>query len=372
MNPERAKQQILAKASDLGFDACRVTTAAPPASGQHYSQWLAFGGHGQMTYLERNQEKRLNPAQILPNVRSVITLATSYFQNNQQNPAQPSAQNTSRGIIARYARYTDYHKILAEKLKTLTATVRQAAHPANALWYVDTGPLLERDLAQRAGIGFIGKHTNLISRSLGNWFFLSEILTTAKLPADPPEKNRCGTCRRCITACPTQAIPQPFVLDARRCVSYLTIELKGPIPPQLRPAVGNRIFGCDDCLQACPWNRFAQEGQIMKFHAKPELNELPLQAWAQLDETAFKQRFRNTPIYRAKWRGFLRNVCVALGNTGTPDHLPTLQQLSQHNDPLIAEHASWALRQIRTRQKQTSQNTSTKTITTPRQENATV
>ncbi len=358
MNPKHAKQQILAKASKLGFDACRITNASPPASGQHYSQWLAFGGHGQMTYLERNQEKRLNPAQILPNVRSVITLATSYFQNNQQqNPnQQPPAQKTSRGIVARYARYTDYHKILAEKLKTLTATIRQATPPANALWYVDTGPILERDLAQRAGIGFIGKHTNLISRSLGNWFFLSEILTTAKLPPDPPEKNRCGTCQRCITACPTQAISQPFVLDARRCISYLTIELKGPIPPQLRPAIGNRIFGCDDCLQACPWNRFAQEGQIMKSHAKPELNQLSLQDWAQLDETTFKQHFRHTPIYRAKWKGFLRNVCVAIGNTGNPDHLPTLQHLSQHNDPLIAEHASWALRQIQNRQKDVPPN----------------
>ena len=370
MNLERTKRQILAKASDLGFDACRVTNAAPPASGRRYSQWLAFGGHGQMSYLERNQEKRLDPAHILPEVRSVITLATSYFQNNQQDPAQSSARQTSRGIVARYARYADYHKILAGKLKTLAATVRQAASPAAALWYVDTGPILERDLAQRAGIGFIGKHTNLISRSLGNWFFLSEILTTAKLPADPPEKNRCGTCQRCITACPTQAIPQPFVLDARRCISYLTIELKGPIPLQLRPAIGNRSFGCDDCLEACHWNRFAQEGQIMKSHVKPELNQLPLQDWAQLDEAAFKQRFRNTPIYRAKWKGFLRNVCVALGNTGNPDHLPTLQQLSQHNDPLIAEHASWSLRQIQNRQK-TNTNASTKTITRSFSKNST-
>ncbi len=356
MNSARAKQQILAQATTLGFDACRITHAAAPASGPRYTQWLASRRHGQMTYMERNHEKRLDPSRILPQLNSIITLATSYHQHNHrpQTTAKPPPQTTP-GLIARYARYTDYHNILAAKLKTLANTINQTTAPAShSLWYTDTGPILERDLAQRAGIGFIGKHTNLISRSLGNWFFLSEILTTAKLPPDPPEKNRCGTCTRCLDACPTQAIPKPFVLDARRCIAYLTIELKGPIPIELRPAIGNRIFGCDDCLDACPWNRFAHEGRIMQSHAKTELANIPLRDWAQLDETTFKQRFRHTPLYRTKWRGLLRNICVALGNTGHPSHLPALQRLSKHRDSLVAEHATWALNQIQNRQKQTS------------------
>src|SRR5206468_8743512 len=180
----------------------------------------------------------------------------------------------------------------------------------------DTGPVLERDLAQRAGLGFIGKHTNLISRGLGNWIFLSEIITTLELEVDEPERNRCGPCTRCITACPTGAITAPFLLDARRCISYPTIELKGPIPVELRPAIGNRIYGCDDCLVVCPWNRFAREGQMMKPQAQPDLAAPDLVELLKLDEAGFKARFAGTPVLRASRRGLLRNVCVALGNVG--------------------------------------------------------
>src|SRR6185369_15709925 len=188
------------------------------------------------------------------------------------NP-QPATDNQQPiGIVARYARYRDYHAVLGERLRRLTGFVNRLGEPATrSLWYVDTGPLLERDLAQRAGLGFIGKHTNLISRKLGNWIFLAEIITTLDLPPDLPEHNRCGTCARCLAACPTQAITAPFQLDARRCISYLTIELKGAIPVELRSAIGNRIYGCDDCLAVCPWNRFAREGQLMKAYARREL-----------------------------------------------------------------------------------------------------
>jgi epoxyqueuosine reductase len=206
--------------------------------------------------------------------------------------------------------------------------------------------VLERDLAQRAGLGFIGKHTNLISRELGNWFFLAEILTTATLEADTPERNRCGSCTRCLAACPTGALPHPFVLDARRCISYLTIELKGPIPVEWRPAIGTRIFGCDDCLEVCPWNRFARAGRLMSPHARADLQLPDLVELLAVDKAGFKVRFGGTPIARAKRRGLLRNVCVALGNLGDHAARPALARAAQDPDALIAEHAAWALGEI--------------------------
>jgi epoxyqueuosine reductase len=214
---------------------------------------------------------------------------------------------------------------------------------------VDTGPVLERDLAQRAGIGFTGKHTNVISRKLGNWIFLAEILTTLELEPDEPEKNRCGSCTSCLTACPTRAITAPFQLDARLCISYLTIELKGSIPVELRPAIGNRIFGCDDCLAACPWNRFAREGQLMKAHEKPELGTPDLLELLTLDEAGFKCRFASTPMLRAKRTGLVRNACVALGNVGDHTALRALQRIASESNPMLAEHARWAMEQIQAR-----------------------
>jgi epoxyqueuosine reductase len=219
------------------------------------------------------------------------------------------------------------------------------------LWYVDTGPILERELAERSGIGFVGKHTNVISRQFGNWILLAEILTTLELEPDPPEKNRCGSCTRCLAACPTQAITAPFQLDARRCISYLTIELKGPIPEELRPAIGDRIFGCDDCLAVCPWNRFAQTGRLLRPHARPDLTEPALLELLQLDDAQFKRRFAGTPLLRSKRRGLLRNVCVALGNVGTAAVLPALARAAADPEPLIAEHARWAAAQINSRKK---------------------
>src|SRR5581483_8788057 len=257
----------------------------------------------------------------------------------------------SRGAqIARYARFKDYHDVLGERLKTLAAFVNETGGDSvRSLWYVDTGPLLERDLAQRAGLGFIGKHTNLISRSLGNWIFLAEILTTLELAPDAPEKNRCGSCTRCITACPTSAITAPFTLDARRCISYLTIELKGSIPMEFRRAIGNRIYGCDDCLAACPWNRFAREGNAMRPYFRPELKTPDLLELLKLNDTEFKTRFAGSPILRTKRRGLLRNVCVALGNIGDATALPALRRAASDPEPLIAEHARWAVGRIEAR-----------------------
>ena len=240
--------------------------------------------------------------------------------------------------------------MLGARLKALADFVnRLGGDGTRSLWYVDTGPMLERDLAQRSGLGFIGKHTNLISRKLGNWCFLSEILTTLELEPDSPQTNHCGSCSRCIAACPTNAITAPFQLDARRCISYLTIELKGAIPTELRAAIGNRIFGCDDCLAVCPWNRFAREGQLMRSHVRPDLAQPDLLELLALDDAGFKQKFAGTPILRAKRRGFLRNVCVALGNIGNTSALPVLHRATQDREPLIAEHAHWAIGRIEAR-----------------------
>jgi epoxyqueuosine reductase len=329
-----------------------------------------------MAYLGRNAHKRIDPHQVLPGARRIITLAASYHDPNgsfipavsppdrQTVPAaaRPAATragvgnsqspiaNSRCGFVARYARYSDYHTVLGERLKQLARYVNELGGPGTrSLWYVDTGPLLERDFAQRAGLGFIAKHTNLISRQLGNWVFLSEIITTLEVEPDAPEKNRCGSCTRCIAACPTAAITAPFQLDARRCISYLTIELPGRIPPELRPAMGNRIFGCDDCLEVCPWNRFAREGQLMKEYARAELAQPDLLELLALDEAGFKCRFAGTPMLRARRRGLLRNVCVALGNIGDKQALPALQRAAHDSEPLVGEHARWAIEQIEAR-----------------------
>ena len=348
------KEAIRQRARELGFDECRFTTTHPPASAPQFQDWLHSRRHGEMAYLERHAAKRVNPQLVLPGARSVVVLAASYAQGDEcrasSDETQASSRHASRvtrhGLIARYARFADYHNVLGERLKTLTAFVNQLSEETRSLWYVDTGPVLERDFAQRAGLGFIGKHTNVIGRKLGNWILLAEILTTLELEADAPEKNRCGSCTRCLTACPTQAITAPFQLDARLCISYLTIELKGAIPVELRPAIGNRIFGCDDCLAVCPWNRFAREGSLMKTHARLDLAAPDLVELLKLDEAGFKASFAGTPIFRAKRRGLLRNVCVALGNAGDESALPALHKASVDPEPLVAEHARWAVGQI--------------------------
>ncbi|HTR41543.1 MAG TPA: tRNA epoxyqueuosine(34) reductase QueG [Pseudomonadales bacterium] len=336
------KELIRQRAMELGFDDCRFTSAAAPDSARQFQNWVAEGKFGEMAWIERNAAKRIEPQKVLPDAKTAICLAVSYDPGRQQ----PEPGNQS-GVIARYARFDDYHDILGERLKSLAQYVNELGDgQARSLWYVDTGPILERDFAQRAGIGFVGKHTNLISRKLGNWIFLAEILTTLELEPDAPEKNHCGKCVRCIAACPTNAITAPFQLDARRCISYLTIELKGPIPLEFRRAIGNRIYGCDDCLAACPWNKFAHEGRLMKSHARKDLEQPDLIELLSLDAKGFKERFKSSPILRTKRRGLLRNVCVALGNVGDESARPALERAAQDSEPLIAEHAQWAIEEI--------------------------
>ena len=284
---------------------------------------------------------------------SIISLAVAYSGDKPEAASPLGTINSpvSKGLMARYARFADYHQVIGDQLRLLTAFVNElGGEETRSLWYVDTGPLLERDFAQQSGLGFTGKHTNLISRRLGNWIFLAEIMTTLALTPDEPEKNHCGSCTRCMNACPTNAIIAPFKLDARRCISYLTIELKGPIPPELRPAIGNRIYGCDDCLAACPWNRFARQGAMMATHARPDLHRSrpPRIAWAGRFRLP-KIAFAGHPVLRTKRRGLLRNVCVALGNVADASALPALARAGNDPDTLIAEHARWAVEQITAR-----------------------
>jgi epoxyqueuosine reductase len=342
------KEQLVAFARELGFDLCRVTACTPPAHAREFGEWLNEGAHGEMEYMARGQEKRRDPQNILPGAKSIVVLALNYFQGDA-----PHIGAATAGCIARYAWGDDYHEVIAAKLRKIDNFLREFGGTQKC--YVDTGPVLERDFAAEAGIGWHGKSTMLINERLGTWFFLAEVVTTLELPPDPPAVDRCGTCVRCIQACPTGAITAPHKLDARRCISYLTIELKGAIPLELRPLIGDRIFGCDDCLDACPWNRFAQVSRESAFAARSPsrtgiaTTDFALRDYLKLNEAEFRNLFRNSPIKRIKRRGFLRNVCVALGNVGTREDLSALEEAARDPEPLIAEHAAWAIDRIRER-----------------------
>jgi epoxyqueuosine reductase len=352
---EELKQNLVEFARRLGFDSCRVAACSPPAHASEFDDWLSAGAHGEMEYMARGAEKRHDPQKILPGAKSVVVLGLNYFQGVEAgvSPANKDAAGTATttsGRVARYAWGDDYHDVIPAKLDKIDIFLRQFGGQQKC--YVDTGPILERDYAAQAGTGWHGKSTMLIDEKLGTWFFLAEILTTLELPADEPARDRCGTCERCITACPTGAITAPHKLDARRCISYLTIELKSSIPLELRPLIGDRIFGCDDCLDACPWNRFAQVSHESAFAARSpsrtgtSTTAFSLRDYLVLNETEFRNLFRKSPIKRIKRRGFLRNVCVALGNVGTSEDLPALREARLDSEPLIAEHAAWAVEQI--------------------------
>ena len=347
------RAQVVALARELGFDLCHFAKAETPEHAAEFRDWLDRGDAGEMNYLARNSARRCDPRQILPDVKTVIVLALNYFQGRESAAAGTSPAKgatgpaATTGRIARYAWGDDYHGLIEKKLAVIDQFLRECGGRQKC--YVDTGPMLERDHAASAGIGWHGKSTMLLNRELGTWFFLAEILTTLEFAPDTAQKNYCGRCRRCIDACPTGAITAPHQVDARRCISYLTIELKGSIPIELRPLIGDRIYGCDDCLDACPWNRFAKVSRETAFAMRPEVAAMKLRDYLGLDDDKFRRLFRNSPTKRTKRRGLLRNVCVALGNVGTIDDLPALERAAVDAEPLIAEHAQWAIERIKER-----------------------
>ena len=347
-------QRVKTEASRVGFDAVRITSANPPGHDDAMSSWLQAEMHGTMGYLERRKELRagtLASPNLLEGAQSVVVVAHSY--NFPQETHQPLDGN-QRGVIARYARGSDYHNIVWDKLKNLGVWLEAEFPSHRARGFCDSGPIRERELARRCGIGWQGKHTNLISLDLGNWFFLGALLTTLPLAFDEPTTDHCGICTRCITACPTGAIVAPQTLDARRCISYLTIELKGSIPIELRPLMGNRIFGCDDCLAACPWNEAACEGREMRLAARDWDAAFPdLLALLELlaSEAAFRGKFAGTPLLRPGRAGLRRNVCIALGNVGDAKCLEPLSRAAETDESeMVREHALWAITQITLRQ----------------------
>lgn len=330
-------------ARELGFDDCRIARAGVATHARDFHEWLADGCHGGMGWMERDPERRSDPRRVLPGCRSLICLAMNYFPGES-----PFAEGQPGGYrIARYAWNDDYHELIESRLRELDLKLRSLGGTQKP--YVDTGPVLERDFATDSGLGWNGKSTMQIHRRLGTWFFLAEILTTLELEPDPPFGDHCGKCVRCIDACPTRAITAPHRLDARRCISYLTIEHKGPIPHEFREAVGDRIYGCDDCLDACPWNRFASRARESAFHARERVFGMRLRDFLALDDAGFRNLFAGSPVKRIKRARFLRNVCVALGNTGDPEDLPALGRAVEDPDPLIAEHAAWAMERIQGR-----------------------
>ena len=348
-------EEIKAHAAYLGFDLSGVTTAEPPRHGEYYAKWIEQGMAGEMAYLGRQIEKRQDPEQILPNARSLVVVAMNY-RCPDPDPVRGGAPgdthrgtpgDTHRGKIARYARGDDYHDVMKEKLQALLGFIREkAGSPVEGRVYVDTGPVLEREFAVRAGLGWFGKHTNLIHKRVGSWLLIGEILLDIDLDPDRPAADHCGTCTRCIEACPTEAIVEPYVVDSRRCISYHTIELKGAIPLEYRAAMGDRVFGCDDCQDVCPWNRRAPETGHSAFVSRP-WNETPgLIEMLGLTPEAFRTRFRGSPVKRTKRRGLLRNAAVALGNTKDPEAIPALADSLGDDEPLVRGHAAWALGNI--------------------------
>ena len=338
----KAHLQTLARAE--GFDSFGV--ADPDTAGEagpRLRQWLAAGHHGDMDWLAETVERRVHVRAMWPDALRVVLLGLNYGPD--EDPRAVLARR-SQGAISVYAQGEDYHELIKAKLKRLARALLAAAGSGDVKVFVDTAPLMEKPLAQAAGLGWQGKHTNLVSRARGSWLFLGAIATTLDLPPDPPSADHCGQCRACLDACPTAAFPAPYRLDARRCISYLTIEHKGPIPRALRPLMGNRIYGCDDCLAACPWNKFAASGREMKLAARAENRAPDLADLAALDDAAFRARFAKSPIKRTGRTRMMRNVLVAIGNSGDARLAAPAEALLADPEPVVRGAAVWALSRL--------------------------
>jgi epoxyqueuosine reductase len=348
LNASDAKAALAREARTLGFDCIGVTApdAIAPAA-KHFRDFLDAGAHGEMDWLARDPERRADPRGLWPDVRSVIMLGVNYGPD--EDPLAILKQRT-RGAISVYAQGDDYHDVIKKRLKALARWLAASAQ-CEVKVFVDTAAVMEKPLAQASGLGWQGKHTNLVSREFGSWLFLGAIFTTAELPRDAPEIDHCGSCRACLDICPTAAFPAPYKLDARRCISYLTIEDKGPIPREFRKAIGNRIYGCDDCLAVCPWNKFAQEGRETKLAARDELRAPALAELARLDDAAFRARFTKSPVKRIGRDRFVRNVLIAIGNSGEGALATEAERLLSDASPLVRGAAVWALAQLADRER---------------------
>jgi epoxyqueuosine reductase len=335
------EEQIKEQARRLGFELAGIAAATPADGFDSFRTWLRAGYAGEMAYLHRHAEARRHPRAVLAAVRSVVMLGMSYKPDEDPGATTPAAK------VARYARGLDYHDVLRSRLNRLLEWVRGQAPGCDGRGVVDTAPLLERDFARRAGLGWFGKNTMLLNKRLGSYFFLAALLLDLELQPDPAhEAAHCGTCTACLDACPTQAFPAPGQLDARRCISYLTIELRGPVPVELRPGVGDWLFGCDVCQEVCPWNRKAPVGAEPAFGGRPDLEAVDPVEVLGLSEEEFRRRFRGTALLRSKRRGLLRNAALVLGNRGDPAALPALRKALADPEPLVREAAEWAIARI--------------------------
>ena len=340
------KAALTREALALGFDSIGVTDpAAIGPAGKHFREFLEAGAHGDMDWLAANPERRMDPRVLWPGVRSVIMLGVNYGAD--ENPLA-LLERRDRGAISVYAQGDDYHDVIKKRLKALARWL-VAASGEEVKVFVDTAAVMEKPLAQAAGLGWQGKHTNLVSRQLGSWFFLGAIYTASDLPRDAAEQDHCGSCNACQEICPTAAFPAPYKLDARRCISYLTIENKGPIPHEFRKAIGNRIYGCDDCLAVCPWNKFAQAGREAKLAARTELRAPSLAELVRLDDAAFRALFAKSPVKRIGRDRFIRNVLIAIGNAGDASLVSEAERLLDDASPLVRGAAVWALSQLMAR-----------------------
>lgn len=334
-------EKIRHRAQELGFEGFGVASPDIGESGEWFRQWLARNYDGEMHYMGRGEAKRLDLDLVLPGVQSIICLSTSYFTTPR---TLEYLENPESGDISNYAWNLDYHDLIQPRLRQLEALLAEEFPDCRTKSYVDTGPILEKPLAEKAGLGWIGKHTNLLTEGVGSYYFLSEVLVDVALPASGEAVDHCGTCTACIDICPTGAIVAPYVLDSRKCISYLTIELKGAIPHEFRKALGNRIYGCDDCQIVCPWNSYAVATEEPAFQEREGVKTLI--DLIQLDDEGFRSRFRKSPVKRIKRRGLLRNVAVALGNSGQMEAVPGLTQALSDPEPLIRSHVVWALGEL--------------------------
>ena len=340
---QELKTALANEARALGFDCVGVTDPDATAdAAKHFRAFLEAGAHGDMDWLAATPERRADPRVLWPAVRSVIMLGVNYGPD--ENPLAILEART-RGAISVYAQGDDYHDLIKKRLKVLARWL-VATSGGEVKVFVDTAAVMEKPLAQAAGLGWQGKHTNLVSRDFGSWLFLGAIFTTLELPRDDPDTDHCGTCQACLDICPTAAFPAPYKLDARRCISYLTIESKGPIPHEFRKAIGNRIYGCDDCLAVCPWNKFAQAGREAKLAPRDELRAASLADLAQLDDAAFRALFAKSPVKRIGRERFIRNVLIAIGNSHDAALAIEAGRLLDDQSPLVRGAAVWALSQL--------------------------